>query len=64
MEERLIGGVEVEIEGERWVCDLAPDANENGDVGGIQGRRGDWRRRRWVRMVRRKVMGRSTAAPE
>ena len=40
VEERLVSGVEVEIEGERWVYDLE----------------GEWRRRRWMRMVRRKVM--------
>ena len=41
VEERLVGGVEVEVEGERWVYDLD----------------GEWRRRRWVRMVRRRVVG-------
>ncbi|MCJ1306823.1 hypothetical protein MMC25_000466, partial [Agyrium rufum] len=41
VEERLIGGVKVEVEGERWVFD-SDDA--------------EWRRRRWVRKVRRKVM--------
>lgn len=43
--ERYIGGVEIEEEGERWVYDR---------VGGEEGRRGEWRRRRWVRMVSRK----------
>ncbi|MCJ1350816.1 MAG: hypothetical protein MMC33_000797 [Icmadophila ericetorum] len=41
VEERMIGEVEVEIEGERWVYDVD----------------GSWRRRRWVRMVRRRVIG-------
>lgn len=43
--ERYIGGVEIEEEGERWVYDR---------VGGEEGKRGEWRRRRWVRMVSRK----------
>ena len=46
VEERMIGEVEVEIEGERWVYDID----------------GSWRRRRWVRMVRRKVQ--SGAVPD
>ncbi|MCJ1479248.1 hypothetical protein MMC13_007933 [Lambiella insularis] len=57
VEERLIGGVEVEVEGERWVSDLAAVGSEASGVGGTQGRRGEWRRRRWVRMVRRKAKG-------
>lgn len=43
--ERYIGGVEIEEEGERWVYDR---------VGGEEGKRGEWRRRRWVRLVSRK----------
>lgn len=43
--ERYIGGVEIEVEGERWVYDRE---------GGEQGARGEWRRRRWVRQVSRK----------
>ena len=57
VEDRLIVGVEVEIEGERWVYDMAPNGTEKEDTEGVVGRRGEWRRRRWVRMVRRKVMG-------
>ncbi|KXX76509.1 Peroxisomal membrane protein PEX29 [Madurella mycetomatis] len=94
VEERIITGVEVETEGERWVydmwnvsansgCDAAdPDAAspvrsgnlaggssssgrtlapgvswEEGEEG--MGRRGEWRRRRWVRMVKRKKVGSS-----
>jgi len=83
VEERIITGVEVETEGERWVYDIkyeygddhgmSPDVEtptnkgkgikmrnmpsweewEEGDVEG-RGRRGEWRRRRWVRMVKRK----------
>ena len=41
VEERIVSGVEVEVEGERWVYDIE----------------GEWRRRRWVRTVRRKVYG-------
>ncbi|KAM7221077.1 putative PEX24 peroxisomal biogenesis factor 24 [Rhypophila decipiens] len=90
VEERIITGVEVETEGERWVYDIyneheggangganggivtgggdLPDpvwrehrhtvgtsnlSWEEGDDEGV-GRRGEWRRRRWVRMVKRK----------
>jgi len=83
VEERIITGVEVETEGERWVYDIkyeygedtsmSPDIEtptskgkgikmrnmpsweegEEGDVEG-RGRRGEWRRRRWVRTVKRK----------
>ncbi|CCX14365.1 Similar to Peroxisomal membrane protein PEX29; acc. no. Q03370 [Pyronema omphalodes CBS 100304] len=42
--DRCLGGVEVEGEGERWVFDW----DNNG--------RGEWRRRRWVRGVRRKYL--------
>ncbi|MCJ1390578.1 hypothetical protein MMC18_003438 [Xylographa bjoerkii] len=62
VEERLIVGVEVEIEGERWVYDIAPDGPEKEDTGVAGGRRGQWRRRRWVRVVRRKVMGETAAS--
>ena len=86
VEERIITGVEVETEGERWVYDIynehessSSNAKDDGDVAspvrnhqrhpppqaqapplsweegeeGL-GRRGEWRRRRWVRMVKRK----------
>lgn len=66
VQERMVQGVEVEIEGERWITDLA--SAENGDPtaagkakakrleeGEGKGRIGEWRRRRWIRMVRRKV---------
>ncbi|KAA8912021.1 integral peroxisomal membrane peroxin-domain-containing protein [Sphaerosporella brunnea] len=43
--ERCVVGVEVEEEGERWVFD-----HEH------EGVHGEWRRRRWVRTVRRKYM--------
>ncbi|KAK7737911.1 Peroxisome size and maintenance regulator [Cytospora paraplurivora] len=79
VEERIITGVEVETEGERWVYDLYDETErasgvreedndsfvagsvysqrkivswEEGEEGG--GRRGKWRRRRWVRLVQRK----------
>ena len=68
VEERMVQGVEVEVEGERWVGDLASDDIENGEKGvkimagpgweegnGIA-KTGEWRRRRWVRMVRRAVV--------
>ena len=69
VEERMVQGVEVEVEGERWVSDLASDDIEQGEKGvkiapgpgweegnGIA-KTGEWRRRRWVRMVRRAVIG-------
>ncbi|KAK4191212.1 Peroxin/Dysferlin domain-containing protein [Podospora australis] len=86
VEERIITGVEVETEGERWVYDIAAVAPENNDGdpvrsanqhqhwqqtqangnavsweegemeedGAMSGRRGEWRRRRWVRLVKRR----------
>lgn len=77
VEERIITGVEVETEGERWVYDIWDDKEdrtgvidtplpvknkemaarqtswEEGDD--ITGRRGEWRRRRWVRLVKRRA---------
>ncbi|KAI4266484.1 MAG: hypothetical protein L6R38_008715 [Xanthoria sp. 2 TBL-2021] len=66
VEERMVQGVEVEVEGERWVTDLVSD-DETGSTpkkgkkispgweeGDGQGPSGMWRRRRWIRMVRRK----------
>lgn len=49
VEERCVNGVEVEEEGERWVYDY----DEEG--------RGEWRRRRWVRTVKRKYVTRPDA---
>ncbi|RKF59553.1 Peroxisomal membrane protein PEX29 [Erysiphe neolycopersici] len=73
VEERVITGVEIEIEGERWVYDVCYEndmkdtSDENGKQillstweGGINNptkmayRRGEWRRRRWFRIVKRK----------
>lgn len=81
MEERIITGVEVETEGERWVYDIKYHGQDGESVGVVDsgsnmgsvrgkkglpisweeandidgaGRRGEWRRRRWVRMVKRK----------
>lgn len=75
VEERIITGVEVETEGERWVYDIYEEPEEHigvvdTPVKGKQhaipqpsweegedgsGRRGEWRRRRWVRLVKRRV---------
>lgn len=79
IEERIITGVEIETEGERWVYDLTYESNdgiglheypsrtstkkygpsweEGSDADGAKGggKRGLWRRRRWTRIVRRKV---------
>ncbi|KAI0892263.1 Pex24p-domain-containing protein [Annulohypoxylon nitens] len=85
VEERIITGVEVETEGERWVYDIFDEQavnrvgvvepptpskgkDKDGDKERVRvpvkpsweegedgdGRRGDWRRRRWVRLVKRK----------
>lgn len=51
VEERYIEGVEVEVEEERWVYDIM-----EGDEG-WRGGTGEWRRRRWVRNVRRVMYG-------
>jgi hypothetical protein len=90
VEERIITGVEVETEGERWVYDINyeygdEDLDEAGDGSGAPSkgrgkgkgqpmpsweegndvkigeskRRGEWRRRRWVRMVKRKSQSQS-----
>ncbi|OCK82570.1 Pex24p-domain-containing protein [Lepidopterella palustris CBS 459.81] len=79
VEERCVTGVEVEMEGERWVTDILYDEETTGqnvltspkkDKGkgkekavmktweednGL-GKKGEWRRRRWVRAVERVVM--------
>lgn len=68
VEDRMVQGVEVEVEGERWVGDLAGDENayemkpldkgkaRDWEEGSGNHKMGEWRRRRWVRMVRRKVV--------
>ncbi|PFH57620.1 hypothetical protein XA68_14783 [Ophiocordyceps unilateralis] len=88
VEDRIITGVEVETEGERWVYDMFDDRQartgvvdysqpppfkrhadasaqpswEEGDDGDGGGRRGEWRRRRWVRLVKRRAVAPSAAA--
>lgn len=74
VEERMVQGVEVEIESERWVVDFVTDADgtdsdEKAPTGGSTEKKpyweesikshpaGQWRRRRWIRTVRRKVVG-------
>ncbi|KAI9695112.1 MAG: hypothetical protein M1820_008880 [Bogoriella megaspora] len=69
VDERIITGVEVEMEGERWVYDVdggekSPEGKgkkERAKVGrtwdegtGVEGI-GEWRRRRWTRMVQREI---------
>ncbi|KAI0430695.1 integral peroxisomal membrane peroxin-domain-containing protein [Xylaria sp. FL1042] len=83
VEERIITGVEIETEGERWVYDIYDEQGERiGVIDGStlskgknpdtfkrprpsweegedgDGRRGEWRRRRWVRLVKRKFISR------
>ncbi|KAI1425033.1 integral peroxisomal membrane peroxin-domain-containing protein [Xylaria sp. FL1777] len=83
VEERIITGVEIETEGERWVYDIYDEQTEKiGVIDGStlgkskntdtskrprpsweegedgDGRRGEWRRRRWVRLVKRKFISR------
>jgi hypothetical protein len=60
--ERCVVGVEVEVEGGRWVVDVRPQTEENLDWGGggsgrQKWRWGEWRRRRWVRVVERVAVG-------
>lgn len=74
VEERMVQGVEVEIEGERWVGDLSGEGDSyemkpigkgklrDWEEGSGSSRMGDWRRRRWMRMVRRKVVGENNPA--
>lgn len=74
VEERMIQGVQIEIEGERWVYDLqVAQSNDDSSDGKTvtKGKErahgweegdglsviGEWRRRRWIRTVRRKVIG-------
>ena len=84
VEERIITGVEIETQGERWVYDIKyeevekevmHDGKGRKEKGkekmerakqalkptweeGLegQGKKGQWRRRRWVRMVKRRVV--------
>lgn len=68
VEERCVTGVEVETEGERWVYDIADEskASKKGarktsipkswEEGTGRAPKGEWRRRRWVRLVERKVV--------
>ena len=76
VEERMISGVEIETEGERWVYDLPEDEVDarmmkgRGGVGRVKSvpksgweesngmvsnRRGEWRRRRWMRLVEKRI---------
>ena len=65
VEERMISGVEVEVEGGRWVVDVLEDVRkedeEEVEVGkgkkhGSGYQIGEWRRRRWVRFVEREFL--------
>lgn len=65
----MVQGVEVEIESERWVADLALEEDDDDrkvfekakgrdwEEGDGSNGMGEWRRRRWIRMVHRKVVG-------
>ncbi|OBT45692.1 hypothetical protein VE00_03920 [Pseudogymnoascus sp. WSF 3629] len=78
VEERIITGVEVETEGERWVYDILyegsnPEPGLREPTGKVsqkpkptweegmegEGKKGQWRRRRWVRLVKRVVVTKS-----
>lgn len=74
VEQRIITGVEIETEGERWVYDIPPEELEVLDTSlkgkkkrirsipksgweegtGLE-KRGEWRRRRWTRLVEKAV---------
>ena len=72
VEERMVQRVEVEIEGERWVGDLAVDDDDESssrnkqkkdwEENSVERKMGEWRRRRWIRMVRRKVVSDGSTA--
>lgn len=92
VEERCVTGVEVEMEGERWVTDLHYEVLEesgsesrkrklkkrgNGSKSDVEkerevlrkawesskpSRKGEWRRRRWIRGVERVLIGSSSAS--
>lgn len=82
VEQRMITGVEIETEGERWVYDLPQEAVEmlegpskgkkktkivpksGWEEGNGLGERGEWRRRRWIRLVERKVVGKGSTKPD
>lgn len=57
VEERMATGVEVEVEGERWVYDMSTDGGSSkGPREQVTSSSGaEWRRRRWVRTVQRVV---------
>ncbi|WPH02406.1 Hypothetical protein R9X50_00526900 [Acrodontium crateriforme] len=74
VEQRMITGVEIETEGERWVYDIPPEEIEllesprtkakkkdratpksGWEEGTGLETRGEWRRRRWVRLVERQT---------
>lgn len=56
VEERMITSVEVEVGGDRWVYDLATEADmTDAEEKAITGSNAQWRRRRWVRTVQRKT---------
>lgn len=78
VEERMISGVEIETEGERWVYDIAPEQvnllatptkgkkqrvksipRSGWEEGTGHEQRGEWRRRRWTRLVEKKPVGHS-----
>ncbi|KAI4737887.1 Pex24p-domain-containing protein [Aureobasidium sp. EXF-12298] len=66
VEERCVSAVEIETEGERWVYDLeTPDSKiksatlappKSWEEGPTVSKKGEWRRRRWVRLVERKIV--------
>lgn len=75
VEERMLSGVEIETEGERWIYDIPPEEVElldsyinspgkkkrvrsipksGWEEGTGHEQRGEWRRRRWTRLVEKK----------
>ena len=67
IEERMITAVEIETEGERWVYDISAGDSPASDTEQKQkgedweesvslGTKGEWRRRRWIRLVQRKTV--------
>ncbi|KAG9963486.1 Pex24p-domain-containing protein, partial [Aureobasidium melanogenum] len=70
VEERCVSAVEIETEGERWVYDLDTTKDsktkpttsalspppKSWEEGPTVSTKGEWRRRRWVRLVERKIV--------
>ncbi|KAK4507241.1 hypothetical protein PRZ48_000976 [Zasmidium cellare] len=83
VEQRMITGVEIETEGERWVYDIPPEEvdllssppkgkqkrvrsipKSGWEEGTGPEKRGEWRRRRWTRLVEKKAVASADKDPD